>query len=284
MSRSIFVFSLLLAGMFGLWATVTAQNPLPSRITERKPGSVEGFSQPFRVIEVATVETGIIEKIDVREGQLLQKGDVLAKLDTGLHESQRILAEAGMQAHGEIEAAKAEFDLRNRRCESLERLLMSKHARSEEVERARTDLAIGKANLLAAEERRHIKELEYQRITRQIEQRTIRAPQPGWVTKVHKDQGEYLGPNDPVVCTIVQLDPLLVSFHLSRQRAKNFKTDSSVNIRFIESNKEVIGTVRFIAPLIEAESGTIPLHVVVPNADGLLQAGERCELLTAKTI
>jgi len=283
MSRSFLGYSILTTALLGLLATVTAQPPA-SKSPERRSGTVEGFSAPYRVIEVATVETGIVEKVDVREGTFINQGDVLAKLDTGLHESQRILAEAGMQAKGEIEAAKAEFDLRNRRSESLEKLLVSKHARSEEVERARTDLAIARANLLAAEERRHIKELEYKRITRQIEQRTIRAPQAGWITKVTKEQGEYMGPNDPVVCTIVQLNPLLVAFHLNRPRAKNYTQNSNVTVRFLDSNKDVSGTIEFIAPVIDAESGTIPIHVIVKNPDGTLQAGERCELVTAKSL
>ena len=114
MSRSLLCFSLLSTGLLGLLATVTAQSPV-SKSAERRPGTVEGFSTPYRVIEVATVETGIVEKVDVREGTFINQGDTLAKLDTGLHESQRILAEAGMQARGEIEAAKAEFDLRTRR-------------------------------------------------------------------------------------------------------------------------------------------------------------------------
>jgi RND family efflux transporter MFP subunit len=265
LARFAFVLSLAMTG--AVWSQ------------ERKTGSIEGFSAPYRAIEVATIEIGIVGSVTAKPGMFVQQGDVLAQLDSGLLDTQLQLAEAGMQARGERDAAKAEFDLRQRRSDLLTRLLDGKHARPEEVERAQSDLLIAQANLMAAEERQKIKSLEYQRIAKQIEQRTIRAPHTGWITRVSKDVGEYVGAGDPVICTVVQLDPLLITFHVSRSRAKALKPNSAVAVRFVESNREVNGLIEYLAPLIEAESGTVPVHVVVKNADGSLQAGERCELL-----
>ena len=44
--------------------------------------SFEGFTEPYRKIEVAAAEAGVVEKLSVREGDRVAKGQTLATLDT----------------------------------------------------------------------------------------------------------------------------------------------------------------------------------------------------------
>ena len=94
-------------------------------------------------------------------------------------------------------------------------------ARQEEVDRAATELAVAEANVRTAREDRLTKKLEYERIKVQLERRTIRAPVAGVVTKLHKQVGEFVAPNNPDVLTLVQLDPLLANFTMMSEDRKS---------------------------------------------------------------
>ena len=51
---------------------------------------VEGFTQPYRTINVAAVEVGIITAIDVREGDVVSRGQILATLDQEVLEARKV--------------------------------------------------------------------------------------------------------------------------------------------------------------------------------------------------
>jgi multidrug efflux pump subunit AcrA (membrane-fusion protein) len=47
-------------------------------------GDVRGLTEPFRVVNVATTETGVVSTVTPREGDAVRKGEVLAT-DNDLH-------------------------------------------------------------------------------------------------------------------------------------------------------------------------------------------------------
>ena len=103
--------------------------------------SFEGFTEPYRKIEVAAAEAGVVEKLSVREGDRVAKGQTLATLDTDVLVVSQKIATANTEARGKLDFAQAERDLRKRRLERLEPLCQQGNASQEEVDRARTELA-----------------------------------------------------------------------------------------------------------------------------------------------
>lgn len=241
--------------------------------------SLEGYTEPYRTINVATSQTGILDQLRVREGDHVNEGQILGALDNDVHAALLAVAKAGMEAHGERDSAQAELGLRQRRLEALEKLLTDGHARPEEVERARTDLAIAEAHVQTALEDKELKTLEYTRIRLQMEQRSIRAPLAGEVTTIYKQRGEFLAPNEPVLLRLVELDPLRVTFFLSRPQADLLRIDSQVRVSFVAGNQTVVGAVEFVSPVTDAESGTVSVKVRLANPGQRLHGGERCRLV-----
>ncbi len=147
------------------------------------------------------------------------------------------------------------------------------------MRRAQADLAIAEAQVLAAKEDLIQKQLEHERIKAQLEQRKVRAPLSGVVSKIIKDQGEFVAPNDPTVLTIVQLDPLLAMFTLSLQQASNIHVDQQVMLRLMGTEDLVAASVEFVSPVADPESGTVLVKVRVPNKKGAFRSGTRCSLI-----
>jgi len=168
---------------------------------EEKP--LMGFSEPYRTVRLAANDAGIIAELHVREGSRVQRGDLLATLDMTVHDTLLQIAKAGKDAEGEVHAAKAEQELRAHRLRLVKQLFADKHATDDELWRAQTELSQAEATLRAAQEKKTLRSLEFDKIAAQIESRRLRAPVAGVITSIHKQPGEYVGPTDPVVMTLV---------------------------------------------------------------------------------
>jgi RND family efflux transporter MFP subunit len=240
--------------------------------------SFDGFTEPFRKIEVAASETGTVAQVLIHEGDRVTKGQALATLDNDVLEVSREIATANVQARGKLDSAAAERELRKTRLERLEPLRAEGHASQEEIDRARTDLAVAEANLQAAREQHQLDELERKKIEAMIERRTLRSPIDGYVLKLQKDQREYVSVNSAAVATVVQLDPLRAVFSLPTAYAAKLSVGSAVDLELPDNAAKVRGKVEFVAPVTEAESGTVRVKVLIDNAHGAYRCGVRCLL------
>lgn len=186
-----------------------------------------------------------------------------------------------MHFHGKIDSAQALLNLRRSRLDSLEALMKSGNARRRELERARTDLAMAQAGLLMAREESQVNALEYRKTLARIEEKKLRSPIRGVVTRVYKQAAELVGglESQPLM-TVVQLDPLKAVFHLAPQKAALLKPGRDVMLAVAGNAAPVSGKVKFISPVIDPESGTVRVTLEVPNPRRALQSGARCTLKT----
>ncbi|MHB1036484.1 MAG: efflux RND transporter periplasmic adaptor subunit [Pirellulales bacterium] len=240
--------------------------------------SFDAFTEPYRKIEVAAAETGTVEKLLVREGDRVVKGQTLATLDVDVLLVSQKIATANTQARGKLNSAQAERDLRKTRLERLEPLRQQGHASQAEIDRARTELAVAEANLLSAREQQLLDELECKRIEAMIERRAVRSPIDGVVAKLHKDEREFVSNSSATVATVVQLDPLRVVFTVPTAYAMSIKVGQVVALEFPEGGNKARGKIELVAPVTEAESGTVRVKVLVDNPQGLYRCGVRCSL------
>lgn len=239
---------------------------------------IDGFTTPYRNVAVAAAEMGIVAQVEVEEGQTVKVGQVLATLDQAQYRAQLAVAKQHRDAQGPIDAARAELDLRRGRLRGLLELQAEGFARSEEIERAEADVAMGEADLKTELEQHEIRKLEYERLKVQMQRRVIRARHDGVITTIHKRAGEFVAPNDPVVVTLVQLDPLYLPLAIPQEKLNGFREGRTLTVRFASSNEETEAVVDFISPETHAESGTVAVRIRIPNPDGKFRSGDRCVL------
>ncbi len=239
---------------------------------------VEGFTTPYRVLNIAAPDPGVVDELLVREGDRVRRGDVLARLDNEVHLALLAIAKAGMELKGRLTAAQAELAMRQTRHDKLVELNDEVHLRPEEIERSQSDLEIARGNALAAQEELLLKRLEYERIKAQINRRHIRAPIDGVVSTILKQQGEFAAANDPDLLVLVQLDPLYAEFAVPRSDVVRLRLDDTINVFFADVTEPARGTIEFISPLTDAESGTVHVKVKIPNSNDRYRSGDRCSL------
>ena len=235
------------------------------------------FLEPNQIVDISSPFRGRISSIDVRNGDQVTAGQLLAQLDTHVLEANLASAEVAASFRGRIDAARALATMRKNRYIMLQELEKSGNARPEEMKRADTDLAMAQAQLQSALDDNRLKKLEADIIRAQIDEKKLRSPIDGIVVKIHKQQAELIGGNDQQgFMTIVQLDPLKAVFHLPQDVTAEMHPGEQINIA--ASNRSVTGKIDFISPVINAQSGTIEVSIIIPNSDHSLTSGSRCTL------
>jgi RND family efflux transporter MFP subunit len=241
-------------------------------------GGTEGFTEPYRKIDIGPSEPGLLAQVAVHEGDVVQAGQIVGTLECDVLQVSLEIAKAAMQSQGRIDSALAERDLHQARVEKLTQLLAAGHANREEVDRAKTELAVAEGNLQTAKDQQTVDKLEYKKTAAMIERRKLRSPIDGVVTRIYKDEQELVAGNAPTVLTVVQLNPLRVTFSVPTAQGLALKAGQSLPLVFPETSAKVTGKVEFVSPVTEAESGTVRVKVLIDNPGGAYRSGIRCAL------
>ncbi|WP_197455271.1 efflux RND transporter periplasmic adaptor subunit [Stieleria neptunia] len=284
-------FGLLIGALDIVPATLIAQDSAGYSPTSRssqgiRGGSVtmdyEGFTVPKFDILVAATEIGRLEEVNVKIGDRVSKGQMVAKLEDGLQVEAVATARWRAQMHGESDAAKAETALMKLRFEQLQSLADQDIARPDELKRAYADWEIAKSRELNAVEQDQLRKLELSRYELQLRRRKVLAPMDGVVAELFHAPGEYITPADPAVIRLVVLDQIYGVFNVPVEEIGLIHPGDQVQVFMLSASKSVRGKVASIAPDIDGESGTIMVKVLLDNQNGELRAGDRCRMKPAR--
>ena len=240
---------------------------------------IDSFTEPIHQSDVAAAESGVIDTIEVVEGQTIRRGQTLATLDhDALLQTLRI-AQLRAKSTSEARSAESKMQMRKTRRDTILPLLENGHANPSEVEEAVLEYENAKAELEIAREKQAENALEVDRIKAQIKARTIESPIDGVVSELHYRLGEYVSSSKPQFATVVQLDRLLVRYYLLEETVVELHKDQQVSLMLRVGNRQqqIAGTIRFVSPVTDPDSGTARVDVVVDNAQRQYRSGSRCK-------
>ena len=238
---------------------------------------IDGFTEPFRSIELSSDETGSISVLNVEEGETVNKDDVVAKLDVRVQEIQLEIATNLANTTSGLVAAEETLKKRREISRRLQQLKDRGHASHSEIIRSEMELSIAEAKYLSAQEDLTVREIERRRAKVQLDRRTIVAPFGGLVAKVHRREGEFLSPLHPEVVTIIQVDKLLATFPVPSTEVDKFEMGKEYPIE-MENGTKTTGKVYRKSVQTDAQSGTVEIKLVIENASMELRSGEICTL------
>ena len=240
-------------------------------------GQIEGFTEPFRSVELSSDEAGAIAELKVEEGVEVAKGDVVARLDDRIQQVQYQIATEMAKASSQLDAARKTLEKRRTISERLRAMQNNGHASNSELLRSQMEFTIAESKYNAAREESVIRQMEKKRAEIQLSRRSITAPISGIISKVHRRDGEYLSPVRPEVVTIIQVDRLLSTFNIPVSQTNEFRVGKEFELKF-ESGKSVIATVHSVSVATDAQSQTVEVKLVFENHDRDFRAGEICTL------
>lgn len=236
----------------------------------------DGFAEAVDDIMVSAFESGRVESVSVKVGDRVKAGQVLATLDRA---AQRIAVEAAETVaamRGGLDLATADRNLHEMRLRQLKVLASKGNARPEEVDRAQAELDMSVARLLNAKEDIAQHEVELKLAQEQLRRRQVISPVDGVVAKIHVDVGEYVLPSDLTVVRVINTSSLKAVFNVPAAEAMRMSIGQMVRVEFTSIARSAEGSIDTISPLINADSGTIPVTVRIDNSSQRWMAGDRC--------
>ena len=201
-------------------ATVTpdagAAAPPPEQDRDRRILNASGYITARRIATVSSQISGLITEVNVEEGMVVEKGQVLARLDSALVSVDLELAKASLASQvagiNSIKASLAEAERVQRRFRNLrDRNLVA----DADLTRSDADVDNFKADLSRAEADIEVAKLNIVRQQESLNDHTVRAPFTGVVTVKNAQTGEIVSPGSAGggftrtgICTIVDMESL----------------------------------------------------------------------------
>lgn len=189
---------------------------------------------------------GAVSEIAFESGAIVNKGDLLARLDTSTEAAQ-------------LKAANAQFELSRVNVERTRTLRSNDTVSQSDLDQAEAAWKQAKANADA--------------IQAAIDKKTIRAPFNGKLGIRQVNLGEYVDAGKPIV-SLQSLDPVYVDFSLPQQDLAQLKTGMTIRVSTdTYTNKEFDGKLTAINPDLDESTRSVRLQATLDNPDHLLRPG-----------
>jgi multidrug efflux system membrane fusion protein len=257
-------------------AVVTPRDVSPS---DEFSGRLEAVER----VEIRSRVSGMIQEILFREGALVNKGDLLIRIDPALY------AADVARAEGQVSAAQARVVLARSDFERGQQLFESRTVSQRDLDNRTNAFREAEANLRAAEAA-----LQTARLN--LEYTEVRAPVAGRIGKIEFTVGNLIvaGPTAPVLTTLVSLNPIYASFNADEEvvtRALAALADAPlpadtnrIPVEMTTSLSDAVhkGRIQFIDNQVDVRSGTVRVRAVFNHPDGRLMPGQFARLSMAQ--
>lgn len=234
------------------------------------------FTEPIEQSVVASSEGGVIVKAFIEEGDAVSVGQPLAVLDNEVLVQAEKIAQARAASTAARDAAASRVELLKAQKETIESLIDGGHVNNYEVQQKHIEYVNAAAELKAAEDELRLNALEVDRSRAQLARRTIKSPINGFVTAIHKQLGEHVSNTEPQYATIVRIDQLKVRFYLDAATLDRIQPGTEVDILVGDDRTAMKAFVKFVSPVIDPDSGTGRIEVVIDNRDLHVRSGVAC--------
>ncbi|CAN5436047.1 hypothetical protein BH11PSE9_BH11PSE9_05710 [soil metagenome] len=237
--------------------------------------------EPYQRIEIRTPVSGLIKSVNVERGSVVQKGQVLLELDSGVEDAMLAAAKYKAQTLGSIRSAESRSKFAQSKERRFENLGKDEYISQHDREEAAASSQVAQGDLLEARDARELSQLEVQRLTEVIEQRRLRSPVAGIVTDRTQNPGELAQPGSDSakpILKIAQVNPLRVELVLPVARYGQLAVGATATIEPEAPLKgRYTAQIKQIDRVVDAASGTFRVRLELPNPDGAITAGVKCK-------
>lgn len=232
--------------------------------------------QPRAVVKIGSPAEGILRDVDVRSGDVVEKDQVLARLDSSIEDAEVAVVRARAENTAEVEAARSQVEFETSRLARVTALLQRGVTTAEKFEEAQIQLRLAELSLRSAESTRHIAGLELRRAQTRAKMRIVRSPVEGVVVERMMSPGEYAYAQSPIM-TIAEIDPLQVQVYAPIAVFDNIFVGDRAEVLPAEPVGGIYeAKVRVVDRVHDPASSTFGVLLLLDNPGYHLPAGLRC--------
>jgi RND family efflux transporter MFP subunit len=251
---------------------VTVARPVQQPVTQYL--EVTGNTAPVNSVDLVARVQGFLQEIHYKDGDAVKKGTVLFTIEPEPYQVKLDQAKAAEDgAAATLKQAEAEY---KRQSDLASRDFASKSVLDQAI--ATRDSA--KAGVLQAQANTRTAEIN-------LGYANVTAPFDGIVTAHLVSVGELVGTSPTQLATIVQLDPIYVTFNISEQDVLRVRAEmrrqglTPADLKKVpaevglqsETGYPHKGLLDYAAPTVNTATGTLPVRAILPNTDRALLPG-----------
>lgn len=282
--RALFIFSacssLSIQTTFPASAQEAVARPVPAVIVQAvtdaptdAPNELIGRVEALEAVDIRARVTGFVQEVAFQPGAFVKTGDLLFVIEPAQYQ---VVVDTAKAQLARAEATRQQaIDNRNRNAELVRRSALARAA----YEEAQTALNVAEADVAAAQAGLSKAELDlsYTRIT---------APISGRIGQAMFTAGNLVGESSSPLARLVQVDPVRVSFSVPEGDITTFRQNELAGGKSVRDSIQLMlrlpngttykpeGTLEFLGPEIDANTGSGIVRAIFPNADGLLMPGQ----------
>jgi len=219
-------------------------------------GALECLVEPSLVVNVGSSVDGVLEQVAFDRGDRVRKGDVVAKLQSGVETASVKLSEA-----------RVEFG--RRRMERNEALYQKQLISTQERDELVTEVKLREEELKKEQET--------------LKLRTIVSPVDGVVVERRLAPGEFIRTDKSVVMKLAQVNPLNIEVVAPARMISSVRVGMTGRVSLAPFFPGThAARVVVVDKVIDAASGTLGVRLQLPNPDNKFPAGIRCSVVLGK--
>ena len=261
---------------------VLALQQSPPTVGPIAPPSIQfdGLIVPSGRVSISAAVDGLLETVTVDRGDVVEKGQLVATLQSDVEEATVRLTKARAEMVAELNRSEARLDYSSSRLGEDERLFQKGILSEQEYEEIQTTKLLDEAAVLAAKENIRIGELEHERAVALLAQRRLLSPVTGVVVERFLSPGELLTKQtETKILELAQISPLWVEVLLPVEELASVTVGMKAEVR----PEEAVGgmytaTVTVVDRVVNPGSGTFGVRLELPNPENRLPAGLKCRV------
>lgn len=245
---------------------------------QEQPDKFLCLIQPKMTLKLGTQVPGLIREMLVDRGAVVKKGDVIARLESGVEAAAVLLAEARASNESSVLSAQAKVDYQKRKEERMKALRRNDTVAFSTADEAETLARVAENELAEAKVNLQMAQTDLVRAREVLNQRIVRSPIDGVVMARTLGPGEYAFDQGHLV-TVAQIDPLYVEVYIPLKEFGRIRIGMQAEVY----PEEPVGgvhkaVVTVVDQVFDAASGTIGVRLELPNPDYAIPAGLKCQV------
>ncbi|MEA3186697.1 MAG: hypothetical protein QOD99_527 [Chthoniobacter sp.] len=237
--------------------------------------NASGYVTARRSATVSSKVTGKVTEVSVEEGNKVENGQVLARLDASNVEAGLALAKAQLEsATKSIEETRPNLAFAQRELKRFTNLAAGKVVSDSEFRRAEMEARALEARLARQSAEVAVQEREVEQWQKQLDDTIIRAPFSGIVTSKNAQPGEMISPMSvggftrTGICTIVDMSSLEVEVDVNESHINRVQPHQPVEATLdAYTNWRIPGKVIAIIPTADRQKATVKVRVGFDQLD-----------------
>lgn len=241
----------------------------------------ECLIEPWQRIELRSPVEALIAAMPVDRGSVVQKGQVLVVLESGIESAALASARYRATMEGQVRSAESRLSYTRGKHQRREELKQQNFISAQDRDDALAEMQVAEATLLEAKDNREVAALEARRLDEMLRQRTLKSPFAGVVTERLQHPGELAqtGEGSRPILKLAQTNPLRVEVILPAALYGTIKNGQRADVDAETPLKgRYKASVQVVDRVVDSASGTFGVRLELPNPNGTIPAGIKCRV------